>query len=135
MSPHLDRRKLWKVPVSIRVDVTRRRVEVTSSGILTGEEMQAAQEEIVRSAGFERDFDALFDLTGVSAVEMSTKNVRTVADNSAFAASIRRAFVMTNQVAFGMMRMLVAYLGESSGEVEMFEDRDAAERWLDRQKG
>ena len=94
--------------------------------------MQAARTEIAHSPGFEPDFDALFDLADVSGVEMAVENVRAVAENSAFAPVIRRAFVITNKVAFGMMRMLVAYLGERSGEVEMFDTRAAAERWLDR---
>jgi hypothetical protein len=120
------------MPVSVRIVAARRRVEVTASGLLTGEEMRAAQIEIAESPGFEPGFDALFDLSAVSEVQMSAESVKEVAAKTIFAHNVRRAFVTRQSVAFGMMRMLGAYLGDRGGEVEMFQDRVAAERWLDR---
>ena len=120
------------MPVSVRIDVARRRVEVVASGLLTGEEMLAAQGEIARSPGFDPGFDALFDLAAVSSVQMSAVKVRIVSDNTVFAPGIRRAFVTSNDAAYGLMRMLGALLDERGGEIEMFQDRAAAARWLDR---
>ena len=95
--------------------------------------MHAAQKEISRGPGFEPGFDALFDLMAVSSVQISAEKVKVVAHDTVFGPTVRRAFVTTDPVVFGMMRMLGAYLGDRSGEVEMFQDRAAAERWLDRE--
>jgi hypothetical protein len=120
------------MPVSVRIDAVRRRVEIVASGLLTGEEMHAAQREIARSPGFEPGFDALFDLAAVSSVQISAGKVRVVAEDTVFAPHIRRAFVTSNEAAYGLMRMLGAFLDERGGEIEMFHDRAAAELWLDR---
>ncbi len=118
--------------MSIRIDVARRRVEVNAWGLLTGEEMLASQEEIAKGPGFEPGFDALFDLLAVSSVGISADKVKVVAHNTVFGSRVRLAFVTRDPVAFGMMRMLGAYLGDQGGEVEMFKERADAERWLDR---
>ena len=94
--------------------------------------MHAAQKEIARSPGFEPDFDALFDLAAVKNVAILAETIRTVAESTVFAPRIRRAFVTSGPAVYGLMRMLGGYLGNRGGEIEMFQDRAAAERWLDR---
>ena len=119
------------VPLSFRIDASRRRVEAVANGPLLGEEINALQREVAGSPGFDPDFDLLFDFTAVSEVRVSAVQIRAIADGAVFGARSRRAFVTTNPTAYGVTRMYDAFLGDRSTGVEIFPDRAAAERWLD----
>lgn len=120
------------VPLSFRIDAARRRVEAVANGPLLGEDIISLQREVAGSLGFSPDFDLLFDFTSVSAVRVSAAQVKVIADQTPFGAQTRRAYVTKNPLAYGLSRMFDAFLGARSEGVEIFPDRAAAERWLDR---
>jgi hypothetical protein len=95
--------------------------------------MLAAQRKVAQNPGFERGFDALFDLGAVSKMEISAEDVRIVADNAVFGPYSRRAFVTSEPAMLVLIRMLEGFLGDRGGKIEWFSDRAAADRWLDRQ--
>jgi hypothetical protein len=120
------------VPLSFRIDASRRRVEAVANGPLLGEEIISLQREVAGSPGFDPDFDVLFDFTSISAVQISAAQINAIADQTPFGAQTRRAYVTENPVAYGLSRMFDAFLGDRSTGVEIFADRAAAELWLDR---
>lgn len=121
------------MPITVRIDAARRRVELTANGLLTGEEIEEAQKEIARNEGFEASFDALFDLAGLSNVEISANSAARIVSQTLLGPRVRRAFVTNSPLAFGMARRFGSLLGDRGGEIEMFEDRATAERWLNRE--
>lgn len=118
------------MPLSFRIDASRRRVEAVANGPLLGEEIIALQREVAGSPGFDLDFDLLFDFTAISAVQVSADQIKVIADQTPFGAKTRRAYVTKNPAAYGLSRMFDAFLGDRSTGVQIFPDRAAAERWL-----
>jgi hypothetical protein len=124
------------VPITYVLDRLRHRVTARAVGIVTYPDVLAHLGAKARDhAG---GYDELFDATGAT-TDLTADQVRALV---AGAAASRRegrcgaaAIVATNDVAFGMSRMLAILCEVVRVPAEVFRDVVGAEEWLDRLRG
>ena len=119
------------MPISYGIDANRRRVCITASRVVTGAEMLAAQARLIGDPQFAPTFSQLFDLTATDEANVSGDEIRAMAENTAFTRGARRAYVVREKHVLGLTRMFQILTDARGGDIEIFTDRAAAERWLD----
>ena len=120
------------MPVRSVIYREHRLVVTIEEGRVTFEDMLANQDRLLNDPDFDPNFNQLSDATLATDTDLSEHNVRMLYQRRVFSASSRRAVVAPTDFAFGMARMLQAYL-ELSGTahpVKIFRDRASALRWL-----
>lgn len=80
---------------------------------------------------FRPGYRQLCDLRGITALDVSTAFLQTLAQVSIFSRSSRRAFVATDDFTFGVARMLQSFCEHEGREVGVFRTLEEAEAWLD----
>ena len=120
------------MPISCRIDDTRRRLYTRAEGLVTFEEMRAHvyTELSADAATYCELIDCRNATTSVSAAQIR----RLAAERKKVDARQRRpgpvAVVATDNVFFGMLRMYNA-LTDTIRPIEVFRDAQAAEHWLE----
>ena len=92
------------------------------------------QEKLLKDPDFERSFSQLLDFTNVTDVELSAEEIRKLAQTTVFSANSRRAFVVNNDLKFGLAPMFAVFretLGEKG--IRIFRNPGSEMRALDRQ--
>jgi hypothetical protein len=120
------------MPLSFVIDKQRRLVISTASGLLTYAELAAHQVGLKNHPDFDPTFDQLIDGTGVTKINVSVDEIRTIARQRIFGAGSRQAFATSSDFAYGMARMFEIYR-EASGSgrpVRVFSSLEAAQEWL-----
>ena len=120
------------MPLSFVIDKQRRIVISTASGLVTYSEIAAHQVQLKNHPDFDPTFDQLIDGTGVTKIELTVEEIRTVARQRIFGATSRQAFATSSEFAYGMARMFELYR-EASGSgrpVRVFNNLRAAQEWL-----
>lgn len=106
----------------------------TGWGDLTFAEMKAHQDEVKSDADFVPQFDQLIDMTGVTRLEASLEEFKTIARGSLFFShTSRRALVAKLPLIIGMGPMLGTYrevIGAGQDQLHVFYDRNEALMWL-----
>ena len=118
--------------ITYHIDPALRLVVVTYVGKVTLGALAAAQAEARSRPDFDPSYALLLDYTQADASEIDTAAVKRIAANTPFGPKAPRAFVVADEVGYGLVRMFRAY-SELSGRgdmVEAFRDRDAAIRWI-----
>jgi hypothetical protein len=117
---------------SYEIDKQQQLVISTASGLLTAEEMFEHQAKLASDQNFHPDFSQLLDFTAVTGVKVETNDVERLAQRKLYSADARRAFVATNTLQVGLIRMFETYRELAGGREQMkiFSDRDEALRWL-----
>lgn len=118
------------MPAAYRIDRERSLVLSRAWGTLTDDDIRRHYDRLRTDPGFHPDMRQLVDLREVTAVEVNARYIRESAQRSPFRTGVRRAYVATSGVAFGIARMLEAYTDPGGGEVEVFQDIAVAEGWL-----
>lgn len=118
--------------ISYDIDTALRLVVVTYVGKVTLETLAAAQAEARRRPDFDPSFALLFDYRRADASAIDTAAVKRIASSTPFGPSAPRAFVVADDVGYGLVRMFRAYseLAGHGDMVEAFRDRDEAIRWI-----
>jgi hypothetical protein len=117
------RRRRERLPVSYLIDPKQRLVFSRLSGTVTETEVR----EHNRTLRTDPDF---IDCTGVTEILVGTATINAISHDQFFAPGTRRAFIATNDVAFGLAWMF-ALRAEGSGQtIEVFRERRVAEEWL-----
>ncbi len=121
------------MPISYTVDNQQRVLTFTLSGTVTGVELIAALTEAARQAGPGR-CRVLSDHRALTAAA-TTGDVEDVVTgltaHREMLAGSRCAVVVGRPASYGMMRMFSTLAERIPLGVEVFEDMDAARRWLD----
>jgi hypothetical protein len=117
---------------SYEIDRERQLVISTGSGLLTADEMFAHQNRLANDENFAPDFYQLLDFTAVTGVAADANEVQGLAARKVFSDRARRAFVATNTLQVGLIRMFETYRELAGGkeQMEIFSDRDEAMCWL-----
>ena len=118
--------------ITYQIDPALRLVIVTYIGKVTLQALAAAQAEARARPDFDPSFALLFDYTQADASEIDTAAVKRIASNTPFGPKAPRAFVVSDEVGYGLVRMFRAYseLAGRGDMVEAFRDRDEAIRWI-----
>ena len=118
--------------ITYHIDPALRLVVVTYVGKVTLATLAAAQAEARARPDFDPSFALLFDYTQADASEIDTAAVKRIAASTPFGPAAPRAFVVADEVGYGLVRMFRAYseLAGRGDMVEAFRDRDEAIRWI-----
>ncbi len=119
------------MPAFYKIDKENRLVMTTGSGILTLSDALAHQEKLQHDPDFDPAYAQLLDFSHVTKIEVTSEQMRRIAQNSVFSATSRRAILVSNDTAYGLARMF-AILRESSGDtgIEVFRNLDEALDWV-----
>ena len=114
-----------------KIDKENRLVMSTGSGMLTMADVLAHQEKLQHDPDFDPAFSQLLDFSHVTKLQLTSDNIRQIAQNSIFSPASRRAILVNNDTAYGLARMF-AILRESSGDtgIEVFRILDEALDWV-----
>ena len=104
----------------------------SASGALAFAGIMERTERLRSDPGFLPEYRELFDFTGVTRSELSCAQIQDIVKRPLFAPSSRRAFLVADDLGFGMGRVSSAY-HELNGEknVMVFRNRGKALRWLE----
>ncbi len=119
------------MPAYFKIDKERRLVMSSAAGVFTGDEALAHQEKLLKDPDFDPSFSQFWDLTHITKWEITTADMRRLAQRNLFSSNSRRACVAISDVAFGYARMF-EMLRENAGEtgIEIFRDLDGALDWV-----
>ncbi len=120
------------MPWNYRIDAERRLVITTAWDKLTSAECVQHQHKLLNDPAFEPDFFQFVDFADVVDFDMDRATVAELARFNLFSAKSRRAFFAPHPLAFCVSRMFMAFRDAHGGEeqIEVFEDRSEALRWL-----
>ena len=124
--------RLLIVPVRSTIHREYRLVVTTEEGRVTLNDMLANQDRLLTDPEFDPEFNQLSDATLATDTDLSPGNLPMIYKERVFSATSRRAVVAPTDFAFGMARMLQAYvdLSENPHPVQVFRDRTCALKWL-----
>ena len=120
------------MPCNYFIDSERRLIISTASGVLTAAEAFAHQESLASDPGFHPEFNQVLDCTRVEKLVLNTEELRSLAKKNFFAPNARRALLVKGSLLYGLGRMLATFRDLAGGKEEMqiFQDREAAMKWL-----
>src|SRR5580704_9792301 len=114
-----------------KIEKERSLVMSTGAAVLTLADLLAHQEKLLADPDFSPDFSQLWDLTHVTQVELTSKDVHRLAQRSIFSPDSRRAILASRDLVFGLARMFEIYrdiLGENG--IRVFRNLDDALEWV-----
>ena len=117
------------MPWSYRIDNKLKTVFSNGTGVATDDDIRGHSEALQNDPEFDRTYNQLIDLSGVTNFELSLATIQAVAWNRIFGETSRRAIVAPQDVAFGSARVFQAH--NAPDTVMVFRDMDKARRWLD----
>ena len=120
------------MPVRSVIYKQERLVVTIEEGRVTFADMKANQDRLLDDPAFDPEFNQLSDATLATDSDLSEHNLRILYSRRVFADISRRAVVAPTDFAYGMARMLQAYLdlSRTAHPVQIFRDRRSALRWL-----
>jgi hypothetical protein len=124
------------MPITFRNDTVKGIVYTTIEGSPSTDEIIGALETLLQSPEYCPGLRGVVDMRG-SKLDSCAVDVRRIADvliryRDTIGPS-RSAVVVSKTVTYGMTRMFQAYADQSSIEVELFHDIDAAREWIERE--
>jgi hypothetical protein len=120
-----------RVSAFYTIDIERRLVLSSGAGVLTKEDLLGHMERLSKDPDFDPDFCQLVDFTQITALEFEPDDVRQLAQRNIFSPRSRRAFVVKDDLQFGLARMFEIYR-ELNGEagIRVFRTFDEAMDWI-----
>lgn len=129
-SGNLRKTERASMPTLYKIDKERRLVMTTVSGVPTFAEAVEFQNNLKNDPDFDPSFSHLMDFRSVSRVDLTGDEIRALAVANVFSANSRRAFLVNNDVGYGIGRMF-GTLREITGDhgARVFRDLDQALEW------
>ena len=120
------------MPCRYLIDKERRLVTSAGWDRVTFQEMRANQDQLLRDADFNTDFNQLIDATKVAVLDISIDEAKTLAGRKIFSPTSRIAWVATDPTIYGMGRLIATYheMGKTPSQVGVFYDLPSASEWL-----
>ena len=118
------------MPATYKIDTDLRMVFSTASGILTDEDCHAHVDALHEDPLFESSMGQLVDFTPVTEVRVTAGAIHTFARRNPFGQGARRAFVVADDVVYGMARMYDSLTSHQPHDLTLFRDMAAARAWL-----
>jgi hypothetical protein len=118
--------------VTYRIDPVQRLVVITCSGELTATDLPETQRRLRADPDFDPTFALLFDVRLASLSQLDAATLRQAAAGTPFGTTTPRAYVTSDEAAYGLMRMLQIYseVKKFGGPLQVFRDLDPAMAWL-----
>ncbi len=120
------------MPIDVKFEPDKSLVVATGRGVVTGEEILRATEEIHALPRYDCQ---LADFTGVERFEVSADDVERFAaqDRAAVVVNpnLRVAVAGNKDIVFGMARMWEAVVGDSSISTRVVRTLEEARRWME----
>lgn len=115
-----------------QLDEIQRMVWVRCWGALTDQDILTHQTALRADPRFRPEFYQLVDTRAVTEVEVSARVMWQLGQSQLFAPNSRRAYVVSRDVLFGLVRMYGLYQGlRGRAEVRAFRTRAEAVAWLE----
>jgi hypothetical protein len=113
------------------IDKERRLVLSSGAGVLTKEDLWGHMERLSKDPDFNPDFCQVLDFTQITELEVVPEDVRQLAQRNIYSPRSRRAFVVKDDLQFGLARMFEIYR-ELNGEagIRVFRTFDEAMDWI-----
>ena len=113
------------------IDKERRLVLSSGAGVLTKEDLLGHMDRLSNDPDFDPDFAQVLDFTRIDLVEVEPEDVRQLAQRNIFSPRSRRAFVVKDDLQFGLARMFEIHR-ELKGEtgIRVFRTFDEAMDWI-----
>ena len=93
------------MPAFYKIDKERRLVLSSGSGTLTLADARAHQEKLSKDPDFDPSFSQIADFSQFTHFDLSSDDIRLMAERSVFSPQSRRAIIVPNDFAFGLARM------------------------------
>ena len=101
------------MPVNVRVDRSQKLVVTTYSGHVTDKDVAHQIAQVERNAPYDGDYRAITDFTNVTQFEISSDQIRLVAESKSPLENARRVIVAPTDVAYGTSRMFQMLSGKT----------------------
>jgi|SRR5689334_5658011 hypothetical protein len=118
------------MPVNVRVDRSQKLVVTTYSGHVTDEDVARQISEINRHGPYDEEFRAITDFTAVTQFEISSDQIRLVAESKSPLEKARRVMVAPSDVAYGTSRMFQMLAGRTRPNISVVRTLDEAYKAL-----
>lgn len=99
------------MPAFYKIDKERRLIMSSASGVFTLADAVSHMERLSKDPDFDPSFSQIADFTQVTRVELSSDEIRRLAQRGIFSADSRRAFIAPNEAIFGIGRMFETLRG------------------------
>ena len=114
-------------------------IEIIASGIVTGEEIIKAQEEVYNEENLQKQKYQIIDRTHCTEYQVSSEEIERISDRDNRASEVNSyiiiAVVSSTPLQYGMTRMWQAYIKEDRFVTKIFVDRKSADEWIKLQLG
>ncbi|HWC16941.1 MAG TPA: hypothetical protein VG498_07990 [Terriglobales bacterium] len=118
------------MPVSVSIDSRRKLVITTYSGLVTDEDVARQISEIARQAPYGGEYRAITDFTQVTQFEISTEQIRRVAESKSPLEKAQRVMVAPSDEAYGTSRMFQTLAGHTRPNISVVRNLDEAYKVL-----
>jgi hypothetical protein len=114
-----------------KIEKERRLVLSSATGVITKEDFLGHMDRLSNDPDFDPDFSQVVDFTQIDALEIEPEDVRQLAERNIFSPRSRRAFVVKDDLQFGLARMFEIHR-ELRGEIgiRVFRTFDEALDWV-----
>src|ERR1700688_574071 len=114
-----------------KIDKERRLVLSAGAGVLLKEHLLGHMDRLSNDPDFDPDFGKVLDFTRINLVEVEPEDVRQLAQRNIFSPRSRRAFVVKDDLQFGLARMFEIHR-ELNGEtgIRVFRTFEEAMNWI-----
>lgn len=121
------------MPYSYDIDVEKRLINVTVTGVISAQEILAFRDEISKDPKLGPGFSQLTDFSAATKIDADPASVRQLASWTFHREPTRMAVVAHKPEIFGMIRMFEGYknLAGVPDEIHIFDTREAALAWLE----
>jgi hypothetical protein len=119
------------MPADFYIDPERRIVFSKAMGVFNSADALDHMERLLRHPAFHAEFNQLLDFRQLTALALSSDEIRWLAQRTVFSANSLRAFVVSSDLQFGMGRLFATHR-EFEGEkgIIIFRDMQEALTWL-----
>ena len=119
------------MPAFYKIDKERRLVMSSASGVFTLADAVSHMERLSKDPDFDPSFSQIADFTQVTRVELSSDEIRRLAQRGIFSGHSRRAFIAPNAVTFGIGRMFETLRGfEGEKGIRIVRSLEEALDWV-----
>jgi hypothetical protein len=119
------------MPAFYKIDKDRRLVISSATGAFNKEDALGHQNRLRADPDFDPTYSQLMDFTHVTQILLTAVDVQQLALSNIFSKESRRAFLVANDLAFGLARMF-EILRENAGEhgIRIFRNLEEALDWV-----
>jgi len=117
--------------VSYTIDSKREIVFTNVVGVIDGAQLYEHQNKLRNDSDFHPNMRELMDCLEVMDAELRSISYSVLRKKSPWGSNSKRAIVVSNVYAFGLLRIFQSIMSDDHGVISMFRDIDSAKNWLD----